>query len=248
MPAGSINTLRCQVQWPRWKCALSKKNVADLRFMVRSADSRHSSHWRLWITKKGDLYIATSGMAGIAKVSFHQSGIARYANTTEFSASIGKERRPISRWLHPTVPKPGSGKFARLFGLSIPTDYLSKTEREVHPATVFISAAPPGQATFIEVGLTCESADVIVNGLAGADAGGMLLHSPIRPGAFAFVRWVHAQWENQDLTSPSAHGLRGIRFNAVEVVNPHRPLRITIQSMPNDGDALLCTELGGCYE
>ncbi len=224
------------------------KNLADLRFVIHAQDIGHSSPWRLWMTPKGDIYLASSGMAGIAKVSFHQSGIARYAFTKQQASARNDENRLMHRWMEPTVPARNTGQFARLAWLAFPTDYLSRNPSEGKAKTARIPPAEPGRATLVEIGLTRDIEATVALGTQAITAAGLLLYSPIRRQTSAFVRWQHSDWQNSDLRMPSSHGLKAYRFLANEPYHPERPFRIITKNHPTDGEALLITELGGCQD
>lgn len=66
----------------------------EIRFAVGGRDDLRSSVWRLW-ANKSDLYLAARSFAGTSKISFHASGVCRYAVVSQ------TPRPPIDRW-----PKP----------------------------------------------------------------------------------------------------------------------------------------------
>lgn len=223
-------------------------NVADLRFVVGTPLLGHSSTWRYWVTRHGDIYLAERGTARHFKVSFHRSGMCRYAFTSQHGRPATMADRLIRRWQRPDIPLAGSGKFARLAWLALPTDYLSRrTVVGVGNSTV-IPPAISGAATFIEFGLTRDSRLAIANAMGGAEDRGIASYALAFDDAAAFVRWYHAAWENKDLKMPASHGRPAYRFHASETAHPERPIRLTMQQPTNDKEALLLTELGGCED
>ena len=224
------------------------RNVSNLRFSVFDASVGHSAVWRLWITRPGDLYLASRAAAGSVKVSFHRSGICRYAFTRQHRPPASESDRVIQRWNRPALPEAGTGNFARLAWLAFPTDYLSQGPMPGLSDSTTIPPAAPGAAAFVEVGLTQGPLEAIAEGMGAAEDRGIASYSEIFEGTAAFVRWYHGAWENNDLTIPASHGLPAYRFLAEEPVDRVRPIRLTFHSQPKDGEALLITELGGCSD
>ena len=219
-------------------------NLFDLRFLVQRDDGYCSSQWRLWVTRAGDVYLATRGMGGIQKYSFHASGICRSAFTREHGAPRTMADRAIVKWNRATTPRPGSGSASRVAWIAFPTDYLSRSPLPVAKSTV-IAAAPQGRATYVEVGYTFESESFVLE----AFGGNRRLHSFNRlpSGEAVFLESYHGEWENNDLSSPPAPDsvLPELCFSASDPQNTGRPLRIILGPTPRDGDALVLQELGG---
>ena len=76
----------------------------EVRFAVGTRDDIRSSAWRLWARPDGrgnDLYLAGRSSGGIAKLSFHKSGINRFApNSTD-------PRPAVFSWHRGTDISPG---------------------------------------------------------------------------------------------------------------------------------------------
>jgi hypothetical protein len=66
----------------------------EIRFAVGRGGDLRSTVWRLW-ANKGDLFLAGRNLAGQSKISFHASGICRYAIVSQ------TPRPPIDRWMRP---------------------------------------------------------------------------------------------------------------------------------------------------
>lgn len=66
----------------------------EIRFAVGRGGDLRSSVWRLW-ANKNDLFLATRSLAGLSKISFHASGVCRYAVVSQ------TPRPPIDRWTRP---------------------------------------------------------------------------------------------------------------------------------------------------
>jgi hypothetical protein len=66
----------------------------EIRFAVARGDDLRSSVWRLW-PNKNDLYLASRTLAGLSKISFHASGVCRYAIVSQ------TPRAPLDQWKRP---------------------------------------------------------------------------------------------------------------------------------------------------
>jgi hypothetical protein len=222
------------------------KNIANLRFQVWDEKYGHSGVWRFWITKHGDIYLSTKGMAGKIKVSFHKSGICRYALTAEHASELQIEDRLLHRWLRPKIPVPDTNLFARLCALAFSTNYLSYPTSGAAVGTKQVPAAVPPGTTFIEIGLTRDSENTVLAKGGNEIKWGMLLWTSLSPDVNLFVRWYHNEESMGDITMPASHGLPGYRFVHPEHEHPDRPIRFQMQTNPKDHDALFIFELGGC--
>lgn len=224
------------------------KNVADLRFAVSDPVLGHSNTWRLWITRHGDIYLSVRSTAGIEKFSFHRSGICRHAFTKEFGTPASMADRLIHRWIRPAIPEPNSNQFARLAWIAFPSDYLSAGPDKHSSKVTTFPASASGGATFVEVGLTLDSKERILDAAGNTTPWGLLFYATVFDNVAAFARWYHGDWQNNDLRMPASHGLPGYRFLAKEGIVASRPIRILLYSLAEDGGALLVTELGGCRD
>ncbi len=224
------------------------RNVADFRFTVNNEELGHSSVWRYWVTRHGDIYISSRNMARIAKLSFHRSGICRYAFTTEHGASSGINDRLVNRWLRPHIPHSESDTFARLAWLIFPTDYLSQSPLPGTQKVELIPSATSGMATFVEVGLCRHTEIKLIESIGSEVRGGITSYAPIFEDVAAFMRWSHGPWEIRDINVLASHGIPAYRFLANETSENARRIRIIMQTHPRDGDAIHILELGGCLD
>ena len=224
------------------------RNVANLRFAVYDDALGHSNVWRFWATRHGDVYLATRCLAGIIKLSFHRTGICRYAFTAEHGTPVTLSDRLLERWQRPSIPPGESYNFARLAWLAFPTDYLSQAPLNGTAEATHIPAATLGMATFVEIGL-CRCAEHQLQASTNGDVrAGITNYAVLFEDVAVFMRWYHGAWENSDLRIPASHGKVAYRFLANEAKGNTRPIRLTTQSRPKDGDAVLVTELGGCVD
>lgn len=216
--------------------------------VVQSAPLSASVVWRVWVTKKGDIYFGSADLAGVTKVSFHSSGICRNAFTEQHGRPVTMSDRVMERWKRPQVPLSGSEHFARLLWLAVPTDYLSQRAKLDLGKTVPIPAAAAGAATFIELGLGRGAQRELEAGMARSEVvNGVLAFAPTLDKLSVFVRWYHGQWENRDMNLPAAPKFgadASLRFWASDA-GVERPIRLNFHLPTKDYETLMITELGG---
>lgn len=114
----------------------------EIRFAVGSRDDLRSSVWRLW-GKSNDLFLTARSMAGESKISFHASGMYRYAIVSQ------TPRLPIYRW---TRPAPSPQGVTLIFNVIVPPASVDIGFRDVLPPPqkrLELVDAPIGDATTI---------------------------------------------------------------------------------------------------
>lgn len=221
------------------------KNLADLRFAVRSPSGQVSSIWRLWATRHGDVYLATRTMAKIEKYSFHKSGICRSAFTNEHGTPKTMTDRAMFEWKRLSTPAAGEGKASRVAWLGFPTDYLSKPSDAGVEGMAWIEAAPAGGATYVEFAFTRESQKSIETAFRTRQERTLLAYVELPSDEAFFGSYYHADWENKDLNMPGNGEVADLAFSSHDPCNTGRPIRIRFGSAPSDGDPLVLQELGG---
>lgn len=106
---------------------MPQPNQFHFRFAVGSSTLPRSSLWRVWTSKppKSDVYIAVRHLAGILKISLHESGVWRAAFTSQFAERRfdrdPTESRLIERWKRPGDLSPG---VCLAFRIIVPTTEL----------------------------------------------------------------------------------------------------------------------------
>jgi hypothetical protein len=125
-----------------------------LRFGIQRPDGYTSSIWNLFTSPHGDVYLASRQTAGVHKVSFHKSGICRYAFTTEHGIPDGMKDRVMLKWRRASTPPARSGRASMVFWAGVPTSFLSRPDSPVRKPVVWIDAALPDDATYIEISFT----------------------------------------------------------------------------------------------
>jgi len=84
-----------------------------VRLAVGAPDGLQSAVWLVFTRRgKSDIYVANRHVAGLLKVSLHESGVWRLAFTREFAATLpssspGSDERVQERWSRPNPRKPG---------------------------------------------------------------------------------------------------------------------------------------------
>jgi hypothetical protein len=100
-------------------------------------------------------------------------------------------------------------------------------------------------ATVIEMFFTYESRETLI---AVSPIGGRELISYARlPNNEAFAASVrHATWDGKDFGMPASHHeTRDFIFSRDDPDNSGRPIRLTINDSPKDGDCMFAWEFGG---
>ncbi len=221
------------------------KNLLDLRFGIRAPNGFVSSAWRTWVTRHGDVYLATRFMARIEKYSFHRSGLCRSAFTNEHGTPKTMNDRAMFKWRRNVTPPAGSGRVARIAWIAFPTDYLSRPKAKERGEITWIDAAPPGNATYIELGFTAESETTVRESFSATGLRGVICYLPLPNEEALLIDYYHSDWKNDDLQVPGDGKAVDLLFSAHDQFDTGRPIRIRFGPMPKDGDAVLIQELGG---
>lgn len=221
------------------------KNLADLRFAIKSSSGQESSIWRLWATRHGDVYLATRSMAKMQKYSFHKSGICRSAFTKENGTPRTMTDRAMFKWNRLPTPAAGVGKASRVAWLGFPTDYLSRPCTTNVKGIVWVEAAPAGGATYVEFAFTRESQKSIEAAFQERQERSLLAYIELPSDEAFFGSYYHADWENKDWNVPGNGQVSDLLFSPHDPYETRRPLRICFGPTPSDGDAIVLQELGG---
>lgn len=221
------------------------KNLADLRFAIKSSSGQVSSIWRLWATRHGDVYLATRSMAKIEKYSFHKSGICRSAFTNEHGTPQTMTDRAMFKWKRLSTPSAGEGRASRVAWLGFPTDYLSQPSALGVEGVTWIDAAPAGGATYVEFAFTRESQESIEVAFRERHERKLLAYVELPSYEAFFGSYYHADWENKYLNVPGNGEVSDLVFSPRDPHDTGRPIRICFGPAPSDGDALILQELGG---
>jgi hypothetical protein len=223
------------------------KNLKDLRFGTKDSRENISNVWRLWVTKHGDIYLATRAMGGIVKYSFHQSGICRYAHTSEaWGAKEGD--RALNKWKRRAIPARGKNQVVPLAMLAMPTNFLSRESEETKKKVHWLPAAPENQTIIIELVLTSEPELDVRNNLSSLPERTLFDYVALTATLGLVISYYHREWDNKDLTM-SATGTgpfpEAILLSEHDPDDTGRPIRVCLHTSPKDGEPVQIRDLGG---
>jgi hypothetical protein len=122
--------------------SITEMAIDAIRFAVGSREDVRSSVWRLW-ARGNDLYLAARSLAGTSKISFHQSGINRFAVNSKTA------RLPLISWSRPLETFPGwTVAFAILIPPHITLLPLQDVLRDNKPVQFIVPPKPGTKAIF----------------------------------------------------------------------------------------------------
>lgn len=133
---------------------------SPVRFAVGAPNGITSNAWRVWTTRRGDIYVACRDNFQEAKVSLHASGRWRMGFTTEAVARNPKlvaleQNRAWEVWDRPAEALPDT---ITAFRLIFPTAELAVRPDQRQPSrwkdVVYVEAAPPGKLTTVTLFVT----------------------------------------------------------------------------------------------
>ncbi|TWB73353.1 hypothetical protein FBZ87_105275 [Nitrospirillum amazonense] len=211
------------------------------KFVVGHESGPHSCSWRLW-PQQDDIYLLQLGTAANRiKFSFHKSGLSRWALVSPMADGSD---RAFAKWKSETAPK-GAGAATLLLRITFPTNHLS-TQYRIEPETYMIEAAPTNMATSVDIMITREEKESIINTYAG-DAN-IDLHYIIsmKSRGFLFAISSKHSCERIDINSPHQKHLSpfpNLRFPDKDTEMTGRPIRMAI--MGPDLTLPTVWELGG---
>lgn len=142
------------------------------KFAVGKPAGPRSGIWRVWTAKtpKSDIYIAPRNLAGILKVSLHESGEWRSAFTYEYASKKFDKTMPISEsriieeWDRPIDISPG---VSLAFRIVIPNDDLMAVPVDQNTALKITWITPPTEEDLTEVAVILTHSNVEVSDWPG---------------------------------------------------------------------------------
>lgn len=197
------------------------------------------------MTRQGDVYLGTKELAGVAKYSFHRSGVCRSAFTSQHGAPDTMTNRAMFRWLRAETPPCGTDSASRVAWIAFPTDYLSRQTQVDADRTIWVDAVPSGGATYFELCFTAETEARIKEVFSISRERRLLRFIELPAGDSFFIAYYHGEWENRDLHLPGEGRAADLLFSAEDPLNTGRPIRIRFGPPPTDGDTMVIQELGG---
>jgi hypothetical protein len=179
---------------------MQNKRKVNLRMAVGTPGGLRSNVWR-GSSHKNDVYLMTTGMKGIEKFSFHQTGDCRRAFLDKVGPADGETDRVIQRWWRP-APVP-AGMLTQVVSLRIPSEYLSTTALtyDERKSITWIPPAPNGGATLIDFAFSGTS-DSATREMAGATGRTVVSLTRLPNGDAFVVTWVHCEWPHESFTVP----------------------------------------------
>ena len=140
----------------------------SVRITIGNDESGYSGQWAFW-TNKADLYFGVRSIAGLMKVSLHQSGVCRVAFTKQFADTLEDKQLPrggnraFTVWRRPETPASGALLVASIL---FPTAFLCCDPPPKKKLNMIM--APASKDAAIELGLFFHrvSPDDIADGFA----------------------------------------------------------------------------------
>jgi len=215
------------------------KNV--IRFAVTDdATGLRSAIWRIWQRPKDIYLIRRSDTQGQQKISLHHSRNCRLAQTAE---SAGGPRPADIAWKRRETPSSG---FALAVCLYFPTTYLGRSQEPLPNDTLRIPAAPPGNATSVQVFFTRDDRTKIA-GIMGTSAR-LISGIPMITGEFCGIAcFDDSSWRDEDVIMPASHHeSRELRFTARLPEGVERTILLSEHRRPDvEGEPLTIVERYG---
>ena len=153
------------------------------RFCVGDPDGRHSSVWRVWkhtSTSKSDIFISPRNVAGLIKASLHESGVWRFAFSSEYAQrEFGDDHhiydsRLIAQWERPNEIAQG---VSLAFRIVIPESDLEIYPLSRDEASSIDWIDPPSEDGLVEIVLIITKSNVHTTDWPGKNGMGTLLLS-----------------------------------------------------------------------
>jgi hypothetical protein len=215
----------------------------EVRFAVGSPGGPRSDDRRLWVNKN-DVYMCHRGTGGMFKMSFHQSGICRWAMTEQYRR--GEPGPGIKRWRRDPTPPGGSDVASGAISIVIPTDYLSTALGPPTKPVRWIPPAPPGDATVLELIFTNEARARIEELFAVGGRKHVFECIRLPRGDNVVLAWEHTGHDNQPIRVPARNEGSELLFSPRDPHNTGRPVRMEFctKSGPN-GIPMVFGEVGG---
>ena len=230
---------------------MGNKNKAELRFGVKKIGpvDTISCVWKIFTTRKGDVYLATRSFMKIIKFSFHQSGISKYAYTKEVWGDKAEDKA-VASWKRGAMPSKEKGRALLLAMIAMPTNLLSDDSHKNKKQVNWLEAAPNGKVTIIEISLTHETKEVAIDCLSTLPERTLFYYQNITKDSALIITYFHCEWD-KDYPNMEATGKGDIPeeiiFSDDDPNNTGRPLRAVLLHPfpPKDGTPAYIHDIGG---
>ena len=217
----------------------------NIRFSIGQPNHSTSSVWKLW-SKRSDVYLLQRNMGKVQKFSFHESGICRWAQNKPRDDGTD---RVILKWNRNPIPPSGAGEGAKLIELVFPTSHLSSPQIQNRPIK-WVTPAPLGYATAVEVILTKESQQTVEKAFAANNQRKILDFEKLDDGSYLVISYFQVFCGPVAFSVPDIPDLPGRAFGKLDFPetdenNSGRPIRMLIAKEMPLGDHPVFWELGG---
>ncbi len=222
------------------------KRALDIRIIVGSEHGPCSSVWRVW-SSRSEIYVAWGNLGYVEKLSFHSERdgvrICRKAFTAERGTPKVLPNRATIKWQRWDSPPAGQGQGICVLEAAFPTDYLSSVKKMPAKAVTWITPAPAGMATVLEMFFTREP-EIELLKLMGKER--VVTYTSL-PNGEAFVLAQRSATGEKDDFYVDAYQPNDepIIFSARDDGGTGRPIRFAAFSTPKDGDRMYVWEFGG---
>ena len=219
-------------------------NRKAIRFGVKSSTQAVSGTWRLDTQAKGEVYLQKRQPQGIAKYSFHRSGICHY----KFLKPDNKNSE-VYKWTRPDVPPVGELQAAFIARIFIPNMSLSFPiiESNLNDKITWISPSFKGNATCFEILFTPENLGTLKS-LVTIET--ILFHHRMASGYACVLRTYPVKIKHPNFRSPATNN-SVFSDIIVSEKNPFGigfPLRMTFNKKPADKQILDIFDVGAYLE
>lgn len=222
----------------------SKNIKVNCRIAVGDVNRPRSSVWR-GFSNGDDVYLTTSGMAGIQKFSFHRSGICRCAYTKEEGAAEGETDRVLHRWKREAPVS--AGKILQVLTARFPSDYLSTALPAERKAVEWIPPAPAGSATCVDFAFS-GAGEEMTRKMAETTGRTIVSFTDLPSGEAFVLTWFHAPWHRESFVVPGLFGQPGqYVISKSDPFGSGRPTRFTWFIEPTNEWPIMTVDEFGTY-
>ncbi len=214
------------------------------RFAIGSPNSGRSLSWKFW-SQGDEAYLVVRGVgARFQKFSFHKTGNCRWAR---IQAGLSGSDRVMFEWQRDVVPARGMGQASLLMAIAFPTNHLSTSIEMTGKEVTWIPPATANKATLVEIFITREFKQEIVEDFSQKNERSLLFFKTNRSGLNVCVARSEFDCGPVDMKVEES-GLPGafsgvLYFPDVDTHNSGRPLRLVM--MPQNSSPPTVWELGG---
>jgi hypothetical protein len=220
----------------------------DVRVAIGTLAGPRSNVWHFF--SRNDQVYAVHGRAGsVEKFSFHTPDVCRLALTKEYAIRSDFQDRHAYEWRRNVASNVGLSRVVRVLRIEFPTDLLSTALQPLKKTIRWITPAPTGGSTMI---------DLLFTGDSERRAREEIKHDPPERGhqllaytqlsngeAFCLTSWFAPQASLTTLKIPASyHAENDLIVSTLDPDGTGRPIRLSVFSNPKDGDMMHVFDLG----